>query len=94
MYEIKQGAIDGLDVSGCNAVLAAEWPGNFFGGNGTARLYLDAKASEEQRQALEAVFSGKKGGLFEGLLGAVISRWLPAKTAPIEINAARPSRSR
>jgi hypothetical protein len=31
------------------------------------------------------VFSGKKGGLFEGLMGAVISRWLPAKTTPIDI---------
>ncbi len=85
VYEIKQGAIDGLDVSGCNAVLAAEWPGNFFGGKGKARLYLDAKASVDQRRELEAVFSGKKGGLFEGLMGAVISQWLPAKTAPIDI---------
>jgi hypothetical protein len=85
VFEIKQGAIDGLDVGGCKAVLAAEWPGNFFGGKGTARLYLDAKASGDQRRELEAVFSGKKGGLFEGLMGAIVSRWLPAKTAPIEI---------
>ena len=84
-YEIKQGAIDGLDVGGCNAVLAAEWPGNFFGGKGTARLYIDANVSGDQRRELEAVFSGKKGGLFEGLMGAVIARWLPAKSARIEI---------
>jgi len=85
VFEIKQGAVDGLDVSGCKAALAAEWPGNFFGGKGTARLYIDAKASEKQRGALEAVFSGKKGGLFEGLMGAAVSKWLPAKTAPIAI---------
>jgi hypothetical protein len=87
VFDIKQGAIDGLDVSGCKTVLAAEWPGNFFGGNGTARLYLDASASGDQRRELEAVFSGKKGGLFEGLMGALISRWLPAKTAPIDIQS-------
>jgi hypothetical protein len=85
VYEIKQGTIDGVDVSGCKAAFTAEWPGNFFGGKGTARVYLDAKASEAQRRELEAVFSGKKGGLFEGLMGAVVSRWLPAKTAPIDI---------
>ena len=84
-YEIKQGAVDGVDVTDCKAVLAAEWPGNFFGGKGKARLYLDAGASADQRRALEAVFAGKKGGLFEGLMGAVISTWLPAKTVPIEI---------
>src|SRR5215475_6130833 len=53
VFEIKQGAVDGLDVSGCKAALAAEWPGNFFGGRGTARLYIDAKASEKQRGVLE-----------------------------------------
>lgn len=84
-YEIQRGSVDGLDVSGCKAVLAAEWPGNFFGGKGKARLYVDQNASPEQRRVLEAVFTGKKGGLFEGLMGAVISSWLPAKTVPIEI---------
>jgi hypothetical protein len=34
---------------------------------------------------MEAVFAGKKGGLFEGLMGAVISSWLPAKSVPIEM---------
>src|SRR5688500_11136791 len=32
LYDIKQGSIDGVDVSGTKAVLTAEWPGNFFGG--------------------------------------------------------------
>jgi hypothetical protein len=67
------------------AALAAEWPGNFFGGKGTARVYIDAKANEAQRRGLEAVFCGRKGGLFEGLMGAVIATWLPAKTVPIDI---------
>lgn len=85
-YDIKRGAVEGLDVSGCKAVFTAEWPGNFFGGKGKARLYLDSGASAEQRNALEAVFAGNKGGLFEGLMGAVIATWLPAKAVPITIN--------
>jgi hypothetical protein len=85
VYDIASGSVDGLDVSGCKVALAAEWPGNFFGGKGKARLYLDDSASAEQQRALEAVFTGKKGGLFEGLMGAVISNWLPSKTVPIDI---------
>jgi hypothetical protein len=84
-YDISRGTVDGVDISGCRAVFAADWPGNFFGGQGKARLYVDANASPEQRQALEAVLSGKKGGLLEGLMGAVVSTWLPAKSVPIEI---------
>src|SRR5439155_24352311 len=60
-------------------------PGNFFGGQGTARLYIDERASADQRRELEAVFSGQKGGLLEGLMGAVIAQWLPAQTARIAV---------
>lgn len=84
-YDIEEGAIDGVAVDGCKVAMSADWPGNFFAGNGTARLYIDERASAEQRSALEAVFSGRKGGLFEPLMSAVIAKWLPTKTARIEI---------
>lgn len=48
-------------------------------------MYIDDSASSEQRRELEAIFWGKKGGFLEGLLGAVISRWLPTETTRIEI---------
>lgn len=85
VYDIEQGQVEGINVGGTRAVFTADWPGNFFGGNGTARLYLDARASADQQRQLEAVFSGKKGGLLEGLLGAVVAQWLPAQTTRIEI---------
>lgn len=86
VFEVKQGNIDGVDVAGCRVALCADWPGNFFGGQGTGRLYIDQRASADQRRELEAVFGGRKGGLPEGLFNAVISKWLPAKVAPIEIS--------
>ena len=84
-FDIERGSSDGVDLSGTKVALAAEWPGNFFGGNGTARLYIGDSASDAQRRELEAIFSGKKGGLFEGLWGAVISRWLPTETTKVDI---------
>jgi hypothetical protein len=52
---------------------------------GQPTILPTAKASDDQRRALEAVFTGNKGGLFEGLMSGVISTWLPPRTVPIEI---------
>jgi len=82
-FDIHQGSIDGVDVGGSRVVLVADWPGNFFGGQGKARLYLDGR--DDQRRELEAVFSGQKGGLLAGVMGAVVTHWLPAQPAPIAI---------
>jgi hypothetical protein len=84
-FDIERGASDGADLSGTRVALTAEWPGNFFGGNGTARLYLGDGATTEQRRELEAIFMGKKGGLFEALWPAVIQKWLPSETTKIDI---------
>ena len=83
-FDVQSGSSDGVDLSGTRAVLAAEWPGNFFLGNGTGRIYVDEAAGADQRRELEAIFSGHKGGHLEGLFGAVISKWLPAQTHPIQ----------
>jgi hypothetical protein len=84
-FEIEQGQSGGVDLSGTRVALAADWPGNFFHGNGTGRLYLDARASDEQRRELEAIFGGRRGGMFEAVFGGIIATWLPAKVAAIDI---------
>ncbi len=84
-FDIREGNSDGVNLGGTRVFLAADWPANFFGGNGTARLYLDEGASNDQRRELEAIFSGHKGGHLEGLFGAVVSTWLPVKSAKIDI---------
>jgi hypothetical protein len=80
IFDIQTGSADGVDLSGKKVAFSANWPGDFWSGNGTARIYLDDSASTEQRRELEAIFSGKKGGLLEPLMGGVISKWLPAQT--------------
>ena len=84
-FDIREASSDGVDLGGSNIAFAAEWPGNFFGGNGTARLYIDEGAGADQRRELEAIFSGKKGGHLEGLFGAVITKWLPAQVTKVDI---------
>jgi hypothetical protein len=86
-FSIDKGSSDGVDLAGTKVVLAADWPANFFAGNGKARLYIGKHANARQRAELEAIFTGKKGGLLEPLLGAVIAEWLPTEVTDIEITS-------
>jgi hypothetical protein len=45
IFAIHQGAADGINLGGRKIALAAEWPGDFWSGNGKARLYVDAEAA-------------------------------------------------
>lgn len=84
-FDIRKGESDGVDLTGVKLVLFADWPSNFFHGQGKARLYIDAGADDQQRRELEAIFGGKKDGFLSALWDAVIAEWLPAQTAEIEL---------
>ena len=84
-FDVEAGNSEGVDLAGTKVVFMAHWPANFFAGNGSARLYIDDAASEDQQRELEAIFSGQKGGLLEGLWGAVLSTWHPARITKVEI---------
>ena len=84
-FEIEAGNSEGVDLAGAKVVLMAHWPDNFFSGNGSARLYIDASASTDQQRELEGIYSGQKGGNLEGLWGAVMKTWHQAMITPVEI---------
>ena len=81
---IRQGDSDGVDLSNVRAVFVGDFPGNFLLGDGTARLYLDEGMTAEQQLELEAILTGKKGGVWEAL-GASMSRSVPTKLARISL---------
>jgi hypothetical protein len=86
LFDIEQGNSDGVDLGGTRAAFIVDLPGDFAGGNATARLYLDEGASSEQRRELEAIFTGKRGGSWAAL-SALVTKWLPTQTTRIEIEA-------
>jgi hypothetical protein len=59
---IEDGAADGTDLSGLPVALASRYSDDEDGSPWTWVLYLDAHASDEQRSALEAIFTGRLGG--------------------------------
>lgn len=85
-FEVEKGTAGGVDLGGSKVVLLAHWPANFFAGNGSARLYLDEGADDDQRRELEAIFTGRNGGVLEPLWGAVLSNWHPTRFAAIELS--------
>jgi hypothetical protein len=61
-WHVEQGTVDGVDVSGRTIVALCHIPGNILKGNWSVRLYLDDKATPPQKDAMVAVWTGKKRG--------------------------------
>ena len=59
---IEDGTIEQMDVSGLPVALASRYSDDEEGSPWTWILYLDARALDAQRDALEAVFTGRLGG--------------------------------
>jgi len=85
LVDIQQGEADGVNLGNTRAVWVIDLPGDFATGNGAARVYLDDSAGSDQRRELEAILTGKKGGLWEGLAG-LVREWRPSRTARIQVH--------
>ena len=59
---IEEGAVDDVDLAGLPVAMAIRYSDDEPGSPWTAVLYLDTRASDEQRAALEAIFTGLLGG--------------------------------
>jgi hypothetical protein len=59
---IEEGAAEGTDVSGLPVALAVRYSDDEPGSPWTWVLYLDASATDDQRAALEGIFTGRLGG--------------------------------
>jgi hypothetical protein len=82
---VRDGNVDGVNLGGRTAVFAADFPGpTLFDGNGTGRVYVDDGCSADQARELQAILSGQKGGPMAAL-APLVSTWLPARTAKIDV---------
>ena len=59
---IEDGTVDGVDVSGLPVALALRYSDDEAGSPWAWVLYVDARAADEQREALEGIFTGRLGG--------------------------------
>jgi hypothetical protein len=59
---IDEGAADGVDLGGHQVALALTYSDDEEGSPWTWILYLDSRAKDDQRNALEGIFTGRLGG--------------------------------
>lgn len=61
-WQIEQGEAGEVDLAGMRAVLANRYDDDERGSPWSFVLYVDERADERQREALEAIFLGRLGG--------------------------------
>src|SRR5450755_2540213 len=81
---VKDGQVQGTDVSGLTVAAVADTPKVMTDGDWRIGVFIDAAASDEQAEKLGGVFSGALGGQMEAL-GPLIGENLGVQRAPIEI---------
>ena len=73
LFHIRSGSYGDTKLDGLDFIIALYWPKAIHEGNGAAQLFITNKASNEQRQALINIVSGRAKGdgpfvLFAGTL--------------------------
>ena len=82
-WNIESGDFAGTTLDGLKVALAVNCPGLMVDGNWRVALYIDEDASAEQNAALQQIYSGQSGGIFEVLSG-FISEIIGVKSSCIE----------
>ena len=91
-WEIDEGYFGDLSLDGVRFGFAVHWPGAIHEGNGTRQFVIAEGASEEQREALEAMASGDEGGTYFEIFASVLSEDRAPIVAPIELEVDREAR--
>ena len=84
-FHIIRGNFESTPLNGLNAILVAEVPGSMRAGDYRTGVLVDDRGDEDQQAAMKAIFSGKAGGVFEGI-DALTIEWLGVDTAPIKFS--------
>ena len=83
-FAIREGEIEGTDVSGLNVVAIIDTPKVMTDGNWKLGVFVDDRASDDQMNKLVGVFGGQRGGPMAGL-APLIGEMLGIERAPIQV---------
>src|SRR5437899_9908952 len=100
VFAVERERFGTVALDGTHAALVVHTPGPMGEGNWTAGVYVDERATADQRRALESIFAGRAGGVMANIAGArhdVASdayRRHPLRQAGTEALRADPRRAR
>src|SRR5436190_12990397 len=66
-FNIREGEVDGTDISGRKVVVIADTPKVMTDGNWRLGVFIDADATDEQADKLAQIFTGQLGGPMAGI---------------------------
>ena len=84
VFDVTQGEVEGVDVSGLTVAAIADTPKVMTEGNWRLGMFVDDRASDDQFNKLVGVFSGQLGGPMAAL-GPLVGEILGVERAPIEV---------
>src|SRR4051812_31985865 len=84
VFSIREGEIEGTDVSGLHTAAIADTPKVMTEGNWRLGVFIDERATDEQADKLVSVFTGQLGGPMEGL-APLVGEMLGVERVPIEV---------
>jgi hypothetical protein len=82
---IKSGKCGETELDGVSFVWATKWPGAIHEGGGTTKIWIDEKASKDQRKALDQILRGKFEGRPWGIFSHTVDQWLETAFVPVEV---------
>lgn len=85
-WQISRGRADGLPLDDLAVVMAGWWDDDEPGSPWRVSLYLDERASQEQHDALAAIFRGRAGGTTWRNFAAAIGTVHAVQRARIELS--------
>jgi len=91
-FHVDHGKSGAQALDGLNFAIAAFCRGNMATNKWEAAIYLDARATDPQRKALETILTGQAGGVF-GALGSLIGKLHGIRSVPIEFHVEGKKRS-
>jgi hypothetical protein len=87
-WHIREGRFGDVRLDGLSLVALGAFEGNIWAGaKAVMGLYIDEKADQSQRQALQAIFAGEAGG-WPGGFAASIGEFRGVEFAPISFHVA------
>jgi hypothetical protein len=87
-WHIRKGHFGDLRLNGFNLLALGAFQGNIWeGAKATMGLFIDERADEKQRQALQTVFGGQAGG-WPGAFAASVGEFRGVEYVPISFEVA------
>ncbi len=88
---IKEGRYDTVKLDGLAFALVAAWPRAIHEGAGTAKIYIDERATGAQREALEKILKGQAGGMPWPIFAKTFDKWLETAFVKFEWSSDGPN---